>query len=319
MERYGWPVVLKPLDGEGGRGVITSISSYPQLHRAMEDTKVPLGYLIEKQMPGSDYRFLVAGDQLIGAWRRDAANVVGEGSSTIEELIDVNDMFRARNPHLASRPIGKGAPVVAHLAATGRGLATVPPTGEEVYLRGAANLSSGGDNFEVLPEVHPSLAALAVAARRAMPAMELAGVDLLAEDHRKAASDQQVSILEVNSLPGISAHEFPAFGAPSCAAKRYLEIVSAKGGLQLLDWAQGGAFRLVPAGRIGKTHREHVDMAAAKTGMVVDYSSYPGRAVAVVRGTCAGAAAMHALLFSARGSSGGIYWAVASRIELARA
>lgn len=233
VRQHGWPVVVKPRSGAGGKGVTANISDEAQLRLAIGEINSPRGFLIEKHVPGEDYRFLVSGDQVIGAWRRDAANVVGDGSSTVAQLIDRKNRIRARNPHLASRPIKKDALVINHLARSGRDLTSVPDRGEKVYLRSAANLSSGGDSIEITDETHETIKQIAVRAKQALPTMELVGVDLLIEDHRRPAAQQTVNVCEINSLPGVSAHDFPMYGPVRPVTRTYVAHVARLEGLSL--------------------------------------------------------------------------------------
>lgn len=231
VEQYGWPVVVKPRKGAGGKGVTANIVEEKQLRLAIREAEGTGGFLMERHVPGEDYRFLVSGDEVIGAWMREAANVVGDGVSSVSALIDLKNRVRARNPHLASRPIVKDALVKNHLARHGRDIDYVPADGEKVYLRSAANLSSGGDNVEITEESHETIKQIAVRAKQALPSMELVGVDLLLEDHTLPADQQAVNVCEINSLPGISAHDFPMFGPVRPVARTYVERVAGLEGL----------------------------------------------------------------------------------------
>lgn len=302
---HGWPVVIKPLGGEGGKGVTANIGSSRELSLAFTAADSGRGVLIEKHVSGEDYRFLVAGDEVLGVWRRDAANVVGDGRSSVSRLIDAKNAVRSRNPHVAKRPIRKDELVKNHLAKSGLDLDHVPTAGEQVYLRSAANLSSGGDNIEVSGETHQSLRELAVRAKRAIPGVELVGVDILLEDHRKPASEQSAHICEVNSLPGLSAHDYPVFGPPSGAGQRYLEILAEKCGLSLSPDKHRGTFTLTNYGQFAspRRFRKHIADTAQRAGLRVVASQHDDdKTVTVLAGDPWGVAVLNALSFVPRAS-----------------
>lgn len=242
-ERNGWPVVVKPLRGSGGRGVTADIRTEESLRAAIKHADSRAGFLMEQHVSGEDYRFLVVGDRVAGVWVREAANVVGDGELSIDELIDQKNEIRSTNPHLFIRPIAKDSLVKEHLARKGKDLAAVPRMEETVYLRSAANLSSGGDNIDVTDEVHESLNEIAVRAKTLIPGTELVGVDMLLEDHRLPANGQSVNVCEVNGRPGISAHNYPMYGPPRNAARGYVERLSERGGVTLCRYADNGVFK----------------------------------------------------------------------------
>lgn len=241
---HGWPVVVKPRRGSGGRAVTANIQNDEQLRTAVNHANEFGGFLIEKHVPGEDYRFLVSGNEVLGVWCRDAASVVGDGISTIDSLIDAKNRIRETNPHLASRLIKKDTALIEHLRWAGLTLNHVPQTGKKVYLRSAANLSAGGDNIDVTDETHDSLKEIAVRAKNALPGIELVGIDLLIESHSVPASEQVVNICEINSTPGVSAHEYPMFGNPQPAAKNYVEHIALSSAVNLKEYRENGNFEM---------------------------------------------------------------------------
>lgn len=242
VEQHGWPVVVKPRRGSGGRAVTANIQNHEQLTAAVRTADEFGGFLIERHVPGEDYRFLVAGDEVLGVWCRDAANVIGDGVNTIDSLIGIKNLIRATNPHLASRLIERDISLSNHLRRTGKDLQYVPQTGEKVYLRSAANLSAGGDNIDVTDETHESLKEIAVRAKKSLPGIELVGIDLLIEDHRLSSTEQTVNICEINSTPGISAHEYPMFGLPRPAAQQYVAHIASQSGLTMNEYQSSAVY-----------------------------------------------------------------------------
>lgn len=244
VEQYGWPVVVKPRRGSGGRAVTANIQTHEQLEAAVRTADEFGGFLIERHVPGEDYRFLVSGDEVLGVWCRDAANVTGDGISTIDTLIGAKNLVRATNPHLASRLIERDPSLINHLRRTNRDLQYVPLKGEKVYLRSAANLSAGGDNIDVTDETHSSLKEIAVRAKKSLPGIELVGIDFLISDHRLSTTEQTVNICEINSTPGISAHEYPMFGLPRPAAQNYVAHIASQSGLNLGEYESSAVYEM---------------------------------------------------------------------------
>ncbi|WP_162450132.1 acylphosphatase [Phytoactinopolyspora mesophila] len=220
-ETLGWPVVVKPPEGKGGTGVVSNITGADRFLRAFSRLRDD-GYeqvIVEKHIPGTDYRFLVVGGGVVSVLSRRPGGVTGDGRSTIAELVLAKNLVRLRNPHLRSRLLTLGSEAVNLLTAGGMTPDSVPQKGEQVTLTTAGNISRGGESIEVLDEAHPSLLDLAVRAVRAVPGLDHAGVDLLAEDHRRPLDSQAAAVCELNSLPATSSHHFPALGPPRNVSK----------------------------------------------------------------------------------------------------
>lgn len=264
----GWPVVVKPRRGSGGRAVTANIQNHEQLEAAVKTADEFGGFLIEKHVPGEDYRFLVSGDEVLGVWCRDAANVIGDGKSSIDELIEIKNALRSKNPHLASRLIKKDDALIHHLRWSGLTLAHVPGHGEKIYLRSAANLSAGGDNIDLTDETHDSLKEIAVQAKKALPGIELVGIDFLMQDHRLPVTEQVVNICEINSTPGVSAHEYPMFGKPRPAARNYVEHIAKSSNLVVKPFTDQGDFVLTIHGQFKDDSLENVIQKWATTSGV---------------------------------------------------
>ena len=213
-QAIGLPVVVKPRDGNQGKGVTVNITGEEQLRRAYATaTEFRDDILVEKFMPGNDYRLLVVGDKLVAAARRDPPKVVGDGIHTVAELTaQVNADPRRGSGHATSLTKIRFDDIAERcLAAQGFGPASVPAKGQRVNLRNNANLSTGGSATDVTDDVHPEVAARAVAAAH-MVGLDICGVDVVCDSILQPLEDQGGGIVEVNAAPGLRMHISPSFG-----------------------------------------------------------------------------------------------------------
>ena len=215
-QEIGLPVVVKPKDGNQGKGVTVNITTKEQItagfHAASEFRD---DIMVERYLPGHDYRLLVIGDKLVAAARREPPNVTGDGVHTVRELVDiVNRDPRRGNGHSTSlTKIRFDDIALASLATQGMDADSVPPKGKRVILRNNANLSTGGTATDVTDDVHPEVAARAIAAAH-MVGLDICGVDLVCDSVLKPIEDQNGGVVEVNAAPGLRMHLAPSFGKP---------------------------------------------------------------------------------------------------------
>jgi len=210
----GLPVVVKPQDGNHGRGVTVNVETREQLEAGFRSAaEAGSRVIIERYIPGSDYRMLVIGDKLIAAARREPPLVTGDGVHTIQELVDeVNRDPRRGTGHATSLtriPIDDIA--MACLHNQNLTLDAVPALGQPVVLRNNANLSTGGTATDVTDQVHPDLAARAVTAAQ-MVGLEICGVDVVCQSVLRPLEDQSGGVVEVNAAPGLRMHLTPSYG-----------------------------------------------------------------------------------------------------------
>ena len=213
-DELGWPVVVKPQDGNQGKGVTVNIIDTKHLRIAYDAAcEISSSVMIERYLPGQDYRLLVVGDKLIAAARRDPPYVIGDGSRTVRQLVDlVNSDPRRGEGHATSlTKIRFDEIALARLAVQGYDADSIPPNGARVVLRNNANLSTGGTATDVTDDVHPELAQRAVAAAQ-MVGLDICGIDVICETMLKPMEEQGGGIVEVNAAPGLRMHLQPSYG-----------------------------------------------------------------------------------------------------------
>ena len=213
--RIGFPVVVKPLYGNHGRGVSVGLATPGAV---AEGYRIAREHgrraLVEEQLLGSDFRILVVGGKMVAACERRPCRVVGDGKHTIAELVEIEnqDPRRGEGHAKAMSRIRLDEVVLAHLAGEGRSLDHVPAPGEVVELCRAANLSRGGTAHDVTDRIHPEVQALCERAARVV-GLDVCGVDLVAEDITRPLGPKS-GIVEVNAAPGLRMHLAPAEGSP---------------------------------------------------------------------------------------------------------
>lgn len=230
-QEIGLPVVVKPNDGNQGKGVTVNITSKEQLLKAFAVAKeFRDDILVERFMPGNDFRLLVVGDKLVAAARRDPPKVVGDGVHTIAELVaQVNSDPRRGSGHATSlTKIRFDEIAKATLATQGFNAESVPAKGQRVNLRNNANLSTGGSATDVTDDVHPEVAARAIAAAH-MVGLDICGVDVVCDTILRPLEEQGGGIVEVNAAPGLRMHLSPSFGKGRAVGEAIISSMFKKG------------------------------------------------------------------------------------------
>ncbi len=213
-QELGGAVVLKPKDGNQGKGVAVNMQTEAQVRAAFA---VAENYgseiIVERYLPGSDFRLLVVGDKLVAAARRDPPQVIGDGTHTIKQLVEeVNkDPLRGDGHATSLTKIRLDDIAIATLEKQKLTTDSVPAKGERVILRNNANLSTGGSATDVTDDVHRDMAASAVAAAK-MVGLDICGVDVVCETVYKPLEEQGGGIVEVNAAPGLRMHLSPSYG-----------------------------------------------------------------------------------------------------------
>lgn len=210
----GGPVVVKPRDGNQGKGVAVAIEGRDAVMAAYEvAAEFRDDVIVERHLSGNDFRLLVVGRSLVAAARRDPPQVIGDGVHSVGALVDqVNRDPRRGEGHATSlTKISFDDIALARLATQGYTADSVPPRGQRIILRNNANLSTGGTATDVTDEVHPEVAARAVAAAQ-MVGLDICGVDVVCDNVRRPLEQQGGGIVEVNAAPGLRMHLTPSFG-----------------------------------------------------------------------------------------------------------
>ncbi|MDE2406450.1 MAG: cyanophycin synthetase [Xanthomonadaceae bacterium] len=230
-QQIGLPVVVKPLDGNQGKGVTVNLQGEAEIKRAFE---VAQGFrddiLVERYLPGGDYRLLVVGNKLVAAARREPPNVIGDGVLTVRQLVEqVNADPRRGVGHATSLTrIRFDEIALQTLQKQGLDADAVPEKGRRVVLRNNANLSTGGTATDVTGDVHPEVAARAVEASQ-MIGLDICGVDVVCDSVLRPLEEQGGGIVEVNAAPGLRMHLSPSFGRGRDVGKAVVDHMFAAG------------------------------------------------------------------------------------------
>ncbi|MCK6413077.1 MAG: cyanophycin synthetase [Azonexus sp.] len=226
-QEIGLPVVVKPQDGNQGKGISVNLTSEEQVRHAY---RVAIEFrddiMVEKYLPGHDWRLLVIGNKLIAAARRDPPLVVGDGTHTVRELVDIvnNDPRRSDGHATSLTKIRFDEIAIARLAEQGYQPDSIPTRGTRVVLRNNANLSTGGTATDVTDDVHPELAAAAVAAAQTV-GLDIAGIDVVCDTILKPLEEQGGGIVEVNAAPGLRMHLDPSYGKGRAVGEAIIEMM----------------------------------------------------------------------------------------------
>jgi cyanophycin synthetase len=219
------PVVVKPLDGNQGKGVTVNISTETQIRAAFAKAKeIRNTVLVERYLPGFDFRILVIGGKVIAAARRDPPVVIGNGIDSIEALVAAVNLDPARGDGHATPLTKISIDSIASdlLAEQGFTTQSIPMCDQRVVLRNNANLSTGGSATDVTDELHPEVAASAIAAAR-MIGLDICGIDIVSQTLSKPLDQQGGGVVEVNAAPGLRMHLNPSYGRPRDVGEAIIE------------------------------------------------------------------------------------------------
>ena len=232
-ERYHEkPIVIKPKSTNFGLGItiFTDAFSREDYIKALE---IAFTYdktvLIEEFLSGKEYRFLVMGDEVTGILQRVPANVKGDGQASIAELVKEKnkDPLRGKGYKTPLEKLRLGESEELFLKGQGKDFTYIPQEGEIVYLRENSNISTGGDSIDFTDVIPESYKKLAVQSAKAVDA-KICGVDMVIDDYRIEASEQNYGIIELNFNPAIHIHCYPYKGKNRQAGERVLQLLFGK-------------------------------------------------------------------------------------------
>ena len=229
----GFPLVIKPVDGNHGRGITVDINSLKEalvaFAHAKESSRSGV-IIVEKFITGDDYRLLVINNQLVAAAIRTPAHVGGNGKSTIQELIDeVNsDPRRGYGHEKVLTQITTNELTKTLIKDAGYTLDSVLPEDERLILKDTANLSTGGTAEDVTDIVHPANVSMAERISKIID-LDICGIDIMTSDITKPLSDTGGAVLEVNAGPGFRMHLAPTTGLPRNVAAPVIDKLFPKG------------------------------------------------------------------------------------------
>ncbi|MEO6155048.1 MAG: cyanophycin synthetase [Thermomonas sp.] len=221
------PVVLKPYNGNHGRGITINITGDDDIRAAFQAAQEhSLSVIVETFQVGDDHRLLVVNGELIAATKRTPGHVVGDGTSTITQLVDVvnSDPRRGVGHEKVLTRIELDREASMMLARVGMDAGSVPAPAQVVYLRSTANLSTGGTATDVTDIIHPDNRDMAVRAVRAI-GLDVGGVDFITPNIAETYKAIGGAICEVNAAPGFRMHIAPSEGTPRDAAAPVVDML----------------------------------------------------------------------------------------------
>jgi cyanophycin synthetase len=215
-QEIGFPVILKPLDLSHGRGISPRLTNEQAVREAWERTsQYTSECIVEQFAEGRDHRVLVIGGRVVAVAERVPAHVIGDGTHTIRELIELanQDPRRGVGHTKVLTRLACDDETAEFLAGHGQTPDTVPNAGERVFLRATANLSTGGTSIDRTDEIHPSnVTACEMAA--GVVGLDIAGIDVITPDISVPFRENGAAIIEVNAAPGVRMHTHPTEGEP---------------------------------------------------------------------------------------------------------
>ncbi len=229
--RLGFPVVVKPLDGNHGNAVSINLKSLDEVRAAFEKAReLSTRVIVEACQPGQDYRILVIDGQVVAVARRVPGHVVGDGRHTIAELIEIvnRDPRRGIGHEKVLTRLVVDDQAERLLALAGLTLDAVPAEGEAVYLRSTGNLSTGGTAIDVTDVIHEDNRLMAERAVKAI-GLDVGGVDFVSPDITRSHREVGGAIVEINAAPGFRMHLAPTEGRPRDVAGPVIDMLFPRG------------------------------------------------------------------------------------------
>jgi len=227
IRKIGYPIVIKPLDGNHGKGASINVKDWESAKAGLNHAKqYSRRVIVEKFITGFDFRVLVINNKIVAAAKRVPAHVVGDGQHTIQELIDIEnqDPRRGYGHENVLTEITVDRDTLDLLTKEGLTVESVPENGKIVYLKSTANLSTGGTSVDVTDMMHPENIFLAERISRVI-GLDVCGIDIMAENLTQPLKENGGVILEVNAAPGFRMHLAPSEGLPRNVAAPVIDML----------------------------------------------------------------------------------------------
>lgn len=287
VEKFGYPLVIKPINGNHGRGNTTNITDWGQAVTALAASQEHnRSAIVERYITGVDFRVLVINYKFVCAALRTPASVVGDGEHDIQWLIDETnkDPRRGFGHEKVLTKITIDHFTHLMLSEKGYDLLSVPKAGETVFLKPTANLSTGGTSTDVTDEVHPENIFLAERIARII-GLDICGIDIMAKDLRTSLYENGGAVLEVNAAPGFRMHLEPSIGLARNVAEPVVNML-------FPNQAKGRIPIIAITGTNGKTTTTRLIAHICKTaGKKVGYTTSDGVYIQnqlLMKGDCTG-------------------------------
>ena len=227
IRKIGYPIVIKPLDGNHGKGASINVKTREEAVDGLAYAKkYSHRVIVEKFITGYDFRVLVIDNKLVAAAKREPAHVKGDGTHTIQQLIEETnkDSRRGYGHENVLTQIDVDRDTTDLLVKLNYTLETVPKKDEVVYLKSTANLSTGGTSIDVTDMMHPENIFLCERISRVI-GLDICGVDIMAENLTQPLKENGGCILEVNAAPGFRMHLAPSEGLPRNVAAPVIDML----------------------------------------------------------------------------------------------
>jgi len=227
VRKIGYPIVIKPLDGNHGKGSSINVSDWEAAKIGLEHAQTySKKVIVEKYITGYDFRVLVINNKMIAAARRVPAHVIGDGELNLQQLIDKEnkDPRRGYGHENVLTEITVDKDTTELLDKLNYTLDTVPQKGEVVYLKSTANLSTGGTSIDVTDMVHPENITMAERISKII-GLDVCGIDIMAENLTQPLKESGAAIIEVNAAPGFRMHLAPSEGLPRNVAAPVVDML----------------------------------------------------------------------------------------------
>ncbi len=291
----GFPLVIKPIDGNHGRGITVNINNLEEAVVAFHAAKeISRAVIVEKFVVGDDYRLLVINNKLVAAAKRTPAHVIGDGINTVQQLIDIvnADPLRGYGHENVLTQITVNELTKTIIKAAGYTLESVIPKDEMLILKDTANLSTGGTSEDVTDILHPSNVSMAERISKIID-LDICGIDIMTTDISQPLEETGGAVLEVNAGPGFRMHLAPSKGLARNVAAPVIDQLFPKG-------TTGRIPIIAITGTNGKTTTTRLIAHIAKmNGKRVGYTTSDGVYIQnrlLVTGDCTGPASAEFVL-----------------------